>query len=137
MHCLGVAELPQSASMVQLGLARVSTMQAPALQYMPVLQSASTVQAGAQWPAVQRGASAGQSASTVHDAEPSFTGWQAPFSHVKPSAHGSASQLARHCPSAQTFPTSHSLEYTQATSFDLHVPATQESSLGQSLEVMQ
>jgi hypothetical protein len=60
-------------------------------------------------------------------------GWQTPFVHVKPSAHGADAQLVRHWPFAQTFPSAHSLEYLQTFSGAVHLPATHESPPLQSL----
>jgi hypothetical protein len=54
-----------------------------------------------------------------------MAGLHAPLSHVNPVAHGAASQLARHCPSAQIFPLSHSLENLQVLLGAVHRPATQ------------
>ena len=46
------------------------------------------------------------------------------LSQVKPAAHGAAAQLARHWPSAQTLPLSHSLENLQVFEGAVHEPAT-------------
>jgi len=46
------------------------------------------------------------------------------LSQVKPVAHGAAAQLARHWPSAQTFPLSHSLENLQVLEGAVQEPAT-------------
>jgi hypothetical protein len=59
-------------------------------------------------------------------------GSHAPFVHVKPAAQGVVSQLPRHCPSAQTFPLSHSLENLQVFAGAVHDPATQAWPLAQS-----
>jgi hypothetical protein len=52
---------------------------------------------------------------------------------VNPAAHGAASQLARHWPSAQTFPLEHSLENLQVFVGEVHDPATQACPFEQSV----
>jgi hypothetical protein len=52
-------------------------------------------------------------------------GWQAPLVHVKPVAQGAASQLARHWPSEQSFPLSHSLENLHVFAGEVHDPEEQ------------
>jgi hypothetical protein len=74
------------------------------LQYLPAPQLASSVQ-------VPPG--------------PPLLGSHAPFVQVKPAAHGAASQLERHWPSAQIFPASHSLENLQVFFASVQEPATQ------------
>jgi hypothetical protein len=59
----------------------------------------------------------------VHTVPPGV-GSQTPFAQVKPVAQGAASQLARHCPSAHTFPVSHSLENLHVFVGEVHDPAT-------------
>jgi hypothetical protein len=54
-------------------------------------------------------------------------GVQAPFSHVNPVAHPPSTQAVRHCPSAQTFASPHSLEYLQVFVAAVQAPATQAS----------
>jgi hypothetical protein len=64
-------------------------------------------------------------------------GWQTPFVQVNPSAQGAAAQLVRHWPSAQTFPSAHSLEYLQTFCGAVHLPATQVSPPEQSTVAVQ
>jgi hypothetical protein len=73
----------------------------------------------------------------VHSGVPGFVGLHTPFSHVKPLLHGAVSQLARHSPSAQTFPASHSLENLHAFCCDVHDPPTQAWPLEQSVAAVQ
>jgi hypothetical protein len=103
---------------VQFGFGRVSTTHAPWLQY---------------WPAPQL-------ASAVHPVEPVppslppvTVGSQTVFTHVKPAPHAVVAQLVRHCPSAQTFESLHSLEYLQAFVLAVQDPATHVWSFAQSL----
>jgi hypothetical protein len=70
----------------------------------------------------------------VHAVPPPPTvGLQTVLSHVKPAAHGVVSQLARHWPSAQTFPASHSLENLHVLLGEVHDPATQACPEAQSV----
>src|SRR5690349_13914056 len=104
-HFFGVPAVPpHSLSVVQFGFGRVSTTHAPWLQYLPAPQSESPAHAvGLVGPL-----------GTV--------GLQTPFSQLKPEAHGAASQLVRHCPSAQTLLSGHSLEYLHVFSGAVHAP---------------
>jgi len=74
-------------------------------------------------------------ASAVQPVGPPVAGLHTPFSQVKPSSHGFDSQLARHCPSAQTLSSPHSLEYLQVSSGAVQAPATQMSPPEQSAVV--
>jgi hypothetical protein len=80
-------------------------------------------------PLTQLGAS-----GDVHWASPEHAGWpppptgvglHTPLSQEKPSPHGLASQLVRHCPSAQILLPPHSLEYLHAFWAAVQAPATQ------------
>jgi hypothetical protein len=75
-------------------------------------------------PARQVGVSPEHWAFVVHVVPPVALGLQTPFSHEKPVAQEVVSQLARHWPSAQIFPSPHSLEYLHAFCASVHAPAT-------------
>jgi hypothetical protein len=69
---------------------------------------------------------------------PDTTGWQTPFSHANPPAQGAVSlQATRHSPSAQIFPSAHSLEYLQVFFASVHDPDTQAWPVEQSFVVAQ
>jgi hypothetical protein len=76
-----------------------------------------------------------QSASALHPEPVGVVGLQTPLSHVNPSPHGVVAQLVRHCPSAQSFPSPHSLEYLQTFCGAVQEPATQVSPSAQSVFV--
>lgn len=115
-HFFGVAEVPpHGSSAVQLGVGRVSTTHRPWSQYLPVPHVASFVHAGVTGPV-----------DALHT----------PFSQVKPSAQGVASQLVRHWPSAQILSSAHSLEYLHVFSGAVQAPAAQVNPPEQSFVVV-
>lgn len=80
------------------------------------------MQAFTHAPPTHCGVSPLHSWSVVQPGPPGTVGWQTPLSQRKPVAHGAASQLARHWPSAHTFPASHSLENLHVFVGEVHDP---------------
>jgi len=122
-HFFGVVPPPHCVSSVQFGFGRVSTTQAPWSQNFPPPHSASPAHACAQTPDTHCGVAPPHCCAVVQ-AGPPGAGSHAPLAHVKPAAQGVASQLDRHCPSAQIFPASHSLENLQVFAAAVHAPET-------------
>jgi hypothetical protein len=136
-HFFGVAAVPpHCSSLVQFGFGRVSIAHAPWLQYLPSPHSASPLHAFPHAPARQFGVGLEHCASPVQ-VPPVADGLHTPLSHVKPSPQDAASQLARHWPSAHTFPSPHSLEYLHVFFASVQVPDTQAWPLAQSVAVWQ
>lgn len=123
---------------MQFGVGRVSTTHAPWSQYLPAPHSPSLAHDVTQARATHFGAAgSAHCASAVQPVGPVGVGLHTPFSHVKPSLHGAASQLARHWPSAQTLPSAHSLEYVHVFSGAVHAPAMHVNSPAQSADTSQ
>ena len=131
-HFFGVALEPQSTSVEQFGVGRVSTTHAPWLQNLPLPQSLSVAQAATHAPPTHCGVAPEHSLS-VAQPPPTGLGSQTPFAHVKPAPHVVVSHVARHWPSAQTLPSAHSLEYLQTFAAAVHEPAWQVSPDAQSV----
>lgn len=131
----GAPEPPQSLSLAQFGLGRVSGEQTPWLQYLPEPHSLSMLHWALQWPPAQTGAAAVHCASLLHDAPTS--GIQTPDLQLNPLSQLPFVHDATHWPSAQSRPSPHSLADVQLFWTAVHVPSTQASVLLQSAFVEQ
>ena len=80
-------------------------------------------QVALHWPPAQIGVEPEHSAPVVHEV-PGF-GSHAPLVQVEPVGHAEVAQEGTHCPSSQTSPDAHWLEYSQAFVDAVHAPATQ------------
>jgi hypothetical protein len=131
-HFFGVAAVPPHwASEVQFGVGRVSMTQAPWLQNWPVPHWASPVQPVPAPPPVV------VPPSPPPLVVPTGFGSQTVLTQVKPTPQADAAQLVRHWPSAQTFPSAHSLENLHVSWTGVHAPATQVRPVPQSLTAVQ